>query len=179
MAIVTGDLLRKYSVLTGAAGNSTAGTANGSLGKYISTTAITDATANNLFDDVTGDENSASDVEYRCEFVHNNHGSLTWQGPVAWISSEVAGGASVALSVDTTAASAVGSASAQAKQVVDENTAPATQTFTTPTTKAAGLALGDLPNGQCKGLWWRRTAANSAALNSDGATVRIEGDTAA
>lgn len=179
MPIVAADILRKFSVKTGAAGNSTAGTAAGSLGKYISTTQITDAALNNLFDDITGDENAASEAEYRCEFVHNAHASLTLLAPVAWISAEVAGGANVALSVDTTAASAIGSAGAQAKEVADENTAPAAQSFTSPTTKGTGLALSDIPNGQCKGLWWRRTAANSAAINNDGATVTIEGDTLA
>ena len=180
MPILSTDILRKYTVKTGAAGNATAGTAAGSLGKYISTTQIgPDATVGNLFDDITGDENAAGEAEYRCEGVHNAHASLTWQNPVAWIVSEVAGGASVALSVDTTAAAALGSAAAQFKEVVDENTAPAGQTFSSPTTKGAGLALGNLPNGQVKGLWHRRTAANTAAINSDGAVTRIEGDTAA
>lgn len=41
---------------------------------------------------VTGDENAASDVEYRCIFVHNNHATLTLQGVVVWLSAEVAGG---------------------------------------------------------------------------------------
>ncbi len=179
MAIVSGDILFKHSVKTGSAGNSTAGTPAGSLGKYISTTQITDATLHNLFDVVTGDENAASDVEYRCFFVHNSHASLTLQAPVVWLSAEVAGGAVAAISVDTTAASAIGSSSAQAKEVTDESTAPATQTFTAPTSKGAGLALGDIPAGQCKAIWVRRTAANTAALDNDGVTLRVEGDTSA
>lgn len=101
MAIVSGDILYKFSVKTGSAGNSTAGTAAGSLGKYISTTQITDNTLNNLFDDITGDENAASTVDYRCFFVHNSHASLTWQNVVVWLSSEVAGGASIAEQVSS------------------------------------------------------------------------------
>lgn len=178
MAIVATDILYKYSVAA-AAGNTTAGTAAGSLGDQISTTQITDATLNNLFDDVSGDENAASDVEYRGYFVHNNHGSLTWTAPFAWLSAEVAGGASAAISVDTTAASAVGSGSTQMKTIADESTAPTSQTFSSPTTKGSGLALSDLPNGQVKGIWVRRTAANTAAVNNDGVTIRVEGDTAA
>lgn len=178
MAITATDILFKYSV-SAAAGNTTAGTAAGSLGDQISTTAITDATLNNLFDDITGDENAASDVEYRGYFVHNAHATLTWTAPVAWISGEVAGGASAAISVDTTAASAVGAATAQMKTIADESTAPATQTFSSPTTKGTGLALSDIPAGNVKGIWVRRTAANTAAVNNDGVTIRIEGDTAA
>jgi hypothetical protein len=180
MAITAADILYKASIKTGTAGNQSAqADVNQSLGKYISTTQLTDATLHNLFDLITGDENAASDVEYRCIFVHNNHGTLTWENVVVWLSAEVAGGAVAAISVDTTAASAVGSASAQAKEVVDESTAPATQTFTAPTTKGTGLSIGNLTAGQVRAIWIRRTAANTSALNNDGVTIRCEGDTAA
>jgi hypothetical protein len=178
-AITTTDILFKFSVKTGSAGNSTAGTAAGSLGKYISTTQITDATLNNLFDDVTGDENAASDVEYRCFFVHNAHGSLTLTSPVFWLQSEVSGGANSAVATDNIAASAIGSASAQAAEIADEGVAPTgTSAFSAPSTKGSGLSVGNVPNGQCKGLWVRRTATNSAAVANDGVTLRVEGDTA-
>lgn len=179
MPIASTDILFKLSVTTGP-GNSTAqANPNLSLGEFISTTQVTDATLHNLFDLITGDENAASDVEYRCIFVHNAHATLTLENAVVWLSAEVAGGANAAISVDTTAASAVGSATAQAKEVVDEQTAPATQTFTAPTTKATGLVIGNLTAGQVRGIWIRRSATNSAALNSDGVTLRVEGDTAA
>jgi hypothetical protein len=178
MSIIATEILYKTSVVTGAAGNATTQTVAGqSLGKYISTTTITDATLNNLFPDVTGTENAASNVDYQGYFVHNNNASLTWTGPVAWLSAEVAGGVTTAISIDTTAASAIGSASAQMKQIANKNTAPTSQTFTAPTTKATGLALSDIPNGQCKGIWVQRTAANTSAVSSDGVTVRCEGDT--
>ena len=121
MAITATDILYKFSVAA-AAGNTTAGTAATSLGDQISTTQITDATLDNLFDVVTGDDNAASDVEYRCFFVHNNHGSLTWENVVVWLSAEVAGGAAAAIALDGIAVSAVGSASAQAATVANENT---------------------------------------------------------
>lgn len=179
MAITAADIKFKFSVKTGSAGNSTAGTAAGSLGKYISTTEITDATLHNLFDVVTGDENAASDVEYRCIFVHNAHATLTWQSPVVWLSAEVAGGCTAAIAVDGVAASAIGSASAQADEVANEGTAPTGESFSSPTTKGTGLALSDIPAGQCRAIWIRRTAANTAALDNDGVTIRVEGDTAA
>lgn len=179
MPIASGDILFKLSVKTGSAGNSTAGTTAGSLGKYVSTTQVSGTAQNNLFDNITGDENAASDVEYRCVFVHNSHASLTLQNAVLWLSAETSGGANLALGVDTTAASAVGSASAQALEVADEGTAPAGVTFSTPTTKGAGLSLGNIASGQVKAVWVRRTATNSAAQNADGGTLRVEGDTAA
>lgn len=179
MPIVASELLRKFSVTTGTAGNQQTGAASGALGKYISTTIIPDGTLNGLFDDISGAENAVSTIDYRCEFIHNNNASLTLQVPFAWISSEVAGGANISIGVDTTVATPVGSAAAQAVQVANELTAPSGVTFSAPTTKATGLALSNIPNGQCKALWWRRTATNSAALSNDGATVTIEGDTAA
>lgn len=59
-AITSGEVLFKYSVKTGTAGNSTAGTAAGSLGKYISTTAWAGGALNDLFDDVSGAENASA-----------------------------------------------------------------------------------------------------------------------
>lgn len=178
MAITASDILFKFSVAA-AAGDTTAGTAAGSLGDQISTTQITDATLHNLFDVITGDENAASDVEYRCLFVHNNHATLTWENVVVWLSAETAGGASAAISVDTTGVTAKGAATAQAKTVADESTAPSGQTFTAPTTKGTGLSIGNIPAGSVAAIWIRRTAANSAALDTDGVTIRCEGDTAA
>jgi hypothetical protein len=181
MAIVAGDILFKLSVKTGAAGNSTGGTPAGSLGKYISTTEITDATLNNLFDDVTGDENAASDVEYRCIFIHNAHATLTWTSVVVWISGETAGGASVAIAIDDAAASPIGQAGAQADEIVDENTAPGAGVgaFSSPVTKGTGLSLGNIAPGYCRAVWIKRSAANTAALDNDSATIRAEGDTGA
>lgn len=179
MAITATDIQFRLSVTTGAAGDSTAGTPAGSLGKYISTTQITDASIANLFDNISGDENAASTVDYRLFFVLNNHASLTWLAPVVWIFSEVGSGASLAISVDTTATLVKTSASVQAKTIVDELTAPATQTFSSPTTKGTGLALSDIPPLGVKGIWVRRTAANTAAVDSDGGVIRVEGDTAA
>lgn len=178
MAITASDILYKFSV-SAAAGDTTAGTAAGSLGDQISTTQVPDATLHALFDVITGPENAASEAEYRCIFVHNNHATLTWENVVVWLSAETAGGAAAAISVDTTGVTAKGSASAQAKTVADENTAPASQTFSSPTSKATGLSIGNIPAGSVQAIWIRRTAANTAAVNADGVTIRCEGDTAA
>lgn len=180
MPIVAADILVKLSTKVGAAGNSTAGTPAGSLGKYVSTTQITDATLNNLFDTITGPENVASESEYRCIFVHNNHATLTLENAVIWIASQDAGGATIDISVDTTAASAVGAAPAQAKEIADENTAPAAQTFAgTAVSKATALSIGNLTPGQVRAVWLRRAAANTAADDLEAAILQIDGDTAA
>lgn len=179
MPIISSDILWKLSTKAGSAGNSGGSTAAASLGKFISTTAWAGAVKNDLFDDISGDENAASAVDYRLVFIHNAHATLTLLGAVVWLASEVAGGASLALSVDATAASAIGSSSAQAKEIANETTAPSSQTFTSPTSKGAGLSLGDIGPGQCRGVWIRRTAANTGAVNDDGGVIQVEGDTTA
>lgn len=180
MAITATDIHYRGSTTAGSAGNTTAfGGAGTSLGKYITNADYTDASLNNLFDDITGDQNAASQVDYQCMFVYNAHATLSWLSPVAWISSEVAGGASVAIGVDTTAASAVGSASAQAVTIASKTTAPAGASFSSPTTKGTGIAVSTIAATFVKGIWIRRTAANTVAVDSDGATIRVEGDTAA
>jgi len=179
MAITASDLELMLSVTTGSAGNSTAqANPNNSLGKYESTTAMA-AGANGLFDNITGAENAASTTDYRCFFVINNHASLTLYSAKVWLSGEVGGGASIAIGVDPTAASAKGSATAQAVTVANELTAPAGVTFSSPTSQATGLDLGDLAPGQVRAVWVRRTAANTAAVDSDGVTFAIAGDSAA
>lgn len=180
MPIVTSDLKIKLSIKTGTAGNQSAqADCNQSLGKYISQTEWLGGVLHDLFDVVTGSENAAGTVDYRCVFLHNNHASLTLENAVMWISAETAGGASYAIAVDSVAASLIGASSSQALFVANENTAPAAIVFSSPTSKGTGLALGDIAAGYCKAVWFRRTPANTGAVDNDSATISIEGDTAA
>lgn len=176
-AIVAGEILFKYSVAA-AAGNTTAGTALTSLGDQISTTAWAGGAANDLFDDISGAENAASTVDYRCIFVHNSNASNILVGAKVYLSAEVAGGAAVAIAVDNIVASAIASASPQAAAVGSETTAPTgVGAFSAPITSGTGLVLGDIGIGQCRAFWIRRTAANTAALSGDGVTIAVSGDT--
>ena len=178
MSILAADILFKFSVDT-TVGDATAGNAAGSLGDYISTTEITDATLNNLFDDVSGDDNASSDVEYRGFFVHNNHATLTWEAPTIWLDAETGGGADIAIALDGVGVSVKGDSTQQMELIADEDTAPSGESFSSPTTKGAGLVMPNIPAGSVHGIWVRRTAANSAALDNDDVTIKVEGDTAA
>lgn len=181
MAIVASDIVYRFTTTSGSAGDSTAGTAAGSLGKYASTTAWTGGTVNDLFDNVSGAENAASTVDYRALAVLNNHATLTAYSITIYLSAEVAGGTSIALAVDDTAASAKGAASAQGDQIANETTAPGAGvgSFSSPTTDGAGIAIGDLAPGQVRLIWIRRTAANTSAVTADGFTLGCSLDTAA
>lgn len=181
MPIASSDIKYRLSTKSGSAGDTTAQSdPDASLGKYISTTEMDlQTTLNNLFDDVSGDENAAQDVEYRCVFVLNGHATLTLQAAKLWLASVVSGGADIAIGLDPTGVVDKDQATAQAEEVADEGTAPSGVSFSTPTTKTGGLSIGDIAPGYCQAIWLRRTATNSAAQNNDGATLRVEGDTAA
>lgn len=179
MPIASTDIQLMYSTTSGSAGDSTAGTASGSLGKYVSTTQVA-AGANGLFDNVSGVENAALESEYRCIFVKNNHATLTASNVTVYASAEVSGGANVAFALDNIATSAKGSASAQAAQIANEDTAPSgVGSFSTPTTDGTGLAIGSLAPGQVKAVWVRRTTTNSGPVNADGVDISVGFDTPA
>lgn len=177
-AITAAEILWKYTTTAGAAGNATVNTAVGTfLGKYASSSNWAGGAANDLFADITGAQNAASQVDYAGLAIHNSNTLNPLLNPTAYISAETAGGASVSIGVDPTAASAVGAAPAQLVTIANSTTAPAGVTFTSPTTSATGVALASIPIGNVKGLWIRRSAANTAALSGDGATVAVTGDT--
>jgi hypothetical protein len=180
-AITSGEIILRYSVAA-AAGNTTASSAaNSWQGDQISTTAWAGGSANDLFDDISGAENAASTVDYRCIFVYNSNGANTLQNAVVYLSAETAGGASIAVAADTTAASALASGSTQALTATTSETAPGGSvtglSYSSPTTVGAGVSLGNIPSGQVKAFWVRRTAANTAALSNDGVTIAVAGDT--
>lgn len=175
-AIVAADILWKYSVAA-AAGNTTAGTAAASLGDQISTTIFLITGGNEWFDNISGAENAASQVDYRGFFVHNSNGANPYESPGMYLSAETAGGASISIWPDSTATSALGSASAQMLTIANDATAPAGASWTQPTTAGTATALSTIPNGNVKGFWVRRTAANTAALSVDGVTLATSGDT--
>lgn len=182
-AITSGDIKFRLSVSSpsGLAGSqATQSNVNLSLGGYISRTDIVDATLNNLFDDISGDENAASTIDYRCFFILNANTTNTLITPVVWISSEVAGGASGAIGIDIFSATFSGYSGQQAVNVYSSELSPPTGVvFSAPTSKTNGLSLGSLPPSSCRAVWVKRMATNSVAVNNDGITIRVEGDTTA
>jgi hypothetical protein len=168
MAITSSDI---HWYLSGGSGNTDP---NASLGGARSTTAWAGGVIRDLFDDVSGDENAASDVEYRCVFVRNEHATLTATAGKTWILSEVSGGTTLSIALTTSAKN-----TAAEGPVANENTAPTGPTFSAPTTKSAGITIPDLAPNDYIAVWIRRTAANTVAVNADGGTLRYEFDTTA
>ena len=167
MAITASDI---KLFLSGGAGNSDP---NASLGGAISTTEITDATDNNLFDDVSGDESFSGDTEYRAFFVKNNHGSLTWQSVKVWIDTNTPGVDSVEIGIEA-------SKGTPKQTIANESTAPTGISFSAPANKAAGLSLGDLLTTDVYMVWVKRIVPeNCTAYTANNFKIKFEGDTAA
>jgi hypothetical protein len=177
-AIIASEIVWRFTTTAGSAGDTTANTTVSTfLGKYAATSAWAGGGTNDLFPDITGTENAASQADYAGLAILNNNAANSAQNSVAYLSSEVAGGASVTIGADTTAASAKGGASAQLLTIANRTTAPAGVTFSGPTTAGAGVSLGTIPVANVKGLWVKRLAANTAALSSDGVTLAVQVDT--
>lgn len=174
MPIASGDIDFRLSV-SAAAGDTTAQPdPNASLGDQVATTEITAATIGNLFDDVSGAESSAGDIEYRCLFVLNNHATLTLQNATVTVQSQTSGGGTIDIATDNIGPVAKGSGSAQAATIANESTAP-----TNVSAFAAGpLSLGNIGPGQVRAVWLRRTvSAGAGAVDPDGVVLRVTGDT--
>jgi len=89
MAIVEADLIYRMS------GGASETDVNNALGGAMSTVGggvIATNVQNNDMDDITGAEASAGITIYHGYYYENNHGSLEWQLPVFWISSQTSSG---------------------------------------------------------------------------------------
>lgn len=197
--LTTLDLGLFYSVTTGTAGNSTAGSASTSLGKYLSTTAIRPSALDNVFDDVTADQHTSGQVDYRCLFVVNSHDTLAAHVRIALLGGAPPSGPGYvpptytaeqlaerwAIAADNSLSSPLNqSSNVQASAIASVTTAPVaigpwSSAVQTPDTLISGIAggadLGVIAAGHCKAFWIRRTAiaAEPHAASPDGVTLLI------
>ena len=168
MPILTTDIIFKLS----GGGSNTDGSA--SLGGAISSTTVS-GSLNAFWDVVSGAESNAGDIEYRCFYVKNTHATLTLYDTYVWISSNTP-------SIHTAVDIAVGTSAINGTEqtIADESTSPTGVSFSSPATYGAGLLLGDIPAGEWKAVWVRRTiTAGAAAYAADTATISVQGDTPA
>lgn len=149
--------------LSGGASNSDAAL---SLGGTKSSTVVT-----TLFDDVSGAEAVSGDVEYRAVYVNNSNGTLALISPKVFIQTNTP-------SSDSTIEIGLGTSAVNGTEqtVANESTAPTGVTFSSPSNYATGIALGDIPAGQHRAVWVKRTINAGAAAYADSFTLRIEGD---
>ena len=184
MPIVNTDIQFLLAAPGASSGYSASGTVYNSLGKYVSTTQLSNTALDNLFTDLTGAANAASQVDYQCVFILNNTGSGdTALNGIVWLpnSGYVAGGANIAVGVDPAGASAKASGTQQAAVIGSATTAPTgVNTWAGPSsTNSGGLSVANLAPGQVLAVWIRRTATNSGPVNNDGFVLEYDFDTMA
>lgn len=148
--------------------NAALGGARSTAGGGVVPTALT---ANSIFDDVSGAEETAGDTEYRCVYVRNV-GTVDAQSVKVWLTDTA--------DADTTIAIALAGEglNGTAETVANENTAPVGESFSTPTTEGAGLSMGTIPASQHYALWIRRTVTAGAGASADQFTLSAAFDTA-
>lgn len=149
-------------------------TTSPSIGGTIGTE-ITDASLHNLFDVVSSGEATSGESEYRCIYVKNSHGTQTLLNAYIWIETNTPSAEStIEIALGDTA---VGTGSETA--VADEDTAPSlTDSFASPATKGAGKLIGDIPAGEYKAIWIKRTiTAGALTTSADNVILKVEGAT--
>ena len=166
MSIITGDFVPR---LSGGAANAVG---NASLGGAKSSTAAS-STVDQLFDAVSAAQAAAGLIEYRCIYLHNANAADTMTAAVVYISANTPlAGTTLDIGVGTSAVNGT------EQTIANEATAPTSVTFSAPSTAGTGLALGDLPAGQHRAIWLRRTVtAGSGSSASDTFTLGYQCET--
>ena len=176
MAVVSADIKKRLSTQSGAAGNSTASTPAASIGKYMSTTDIDDATVENIFSNITAAEAAAGKTVYRCFFVYNAHASQSWDSVKVWMDSQTVGGGDVTVGLDPAGAVTYNQAGAQAAVPTNDTTAPASVSFSAPTSEGAALSLGSIGALKCYAVWLRLVVpADVSSINLDNVIIKVKG----
>ena len=125
--------------------------------------------AHDLFDIVLPVEAVAGSVKYRAIGVKNTNIADTLYGAVLYIATETSSvGDTVAVAYDT-----------GTQSVPDEDTAPSSPvlSFSTPMSKEAGIALGDIAPGALKRIWLRRTVTAGAGAGLSAGALCVAGGT--
>lgn len=169
MPIASSDLLYCYS---GGTANSTPGN---SLGGTKSNITISDSVMNALFDDVTAQEATDGDSEYRGIFLMNSHSTLTLSSPKIWISAS------------TTAPGDEWYIWTDSSGINTNNTMSSVSNESTEPTGASGqwtafgttLSINDMGPTKSIGLWIKRSVSvGAASYASDSASLAFSGETA-
>jgi hypothetical protein len=114
--------------------------------------------SNKLFDDVTLAEAAAGDVEYRCFYILNAHGSLQASSVKIWIPQNTPGQDEIDIALGSSAVNGT------EQTVANESTSPTSVTFVQANSEGTAINCGNLPAGQHRAIWLRRNVPVSAAF---------------
>lgn len=145
---------------------------NASLGGAISNNVYNTAT-DGLFDAVSAAQAAAGLIEFRCIYLRNGNASTQMTAARVWIQSNTPNAQTqLAIGVGTSAVNGT------EQTIANETTPPTGVTFSEPATDATGLALGNIPAGQHRAIWLRRTInAGAPAIASDAVTLGFDAET--
>jgi len=152
-----------------------------SLGGTISSATIPDATANNVFDDVTGDESAAGKTEYRGIAIKDTNSTYTMINPKVWITGYVRAGSgadtiSIARSTFPLNSNTMGTCT-------NESTAPSESLswiVEGSPSSTIDFSPGTLNPGNWFGLWLKRVVpAGASAFSNRSVTIQVQCETTA
>lgn len=154
--------------LSGGSGNSDP---DASLGGDKSSQEIASNVLSNLFDEVSGDEHTEGDIEFRCLFVKNDSAETAYNVKF-WIENNTTSEEdTLNIGLDLAGVGDV------ADTVEDEETAPAVA-FETADGQPNALVLGNLEAGESYPIWVKRiVSAGSTPEAGNQATLEIYVDT--
>ena len=166
MSIITADFVVRLS------GGSSNNSGNASLGGVKSSNAAP-TSIDGLFDAVSAAQAAAGSVEYRCIYLHNANAEDLMTALRAWINANTPlAGTTLAIGVGTSAVNGT------EQTIANEATAPTGVTFSAPDSAEAALAMGNIPAGQHRALWLRRTVtAGAGASANDSFTLGFDAET--
>ena len=169
-AIAPSDIQFYLSNPTAGTGFSGIGTPGNSLGKYMSTSQVLSGVPlDDLFLDITGAQNAASQTDYQCVFMFNNTATGNFMHlPFVWLPLQLytQGGAPLSVGQDPTGPVPFNQGTPQAVQINTPQSAPAgvTSFIFASMVYTQGLQIPDIPPQFCIALWIKRVAVNSPPL---------------
>ncbi|MEM2260850.1 MAG: hypothetical protein QXK24_00215 [Ignisphaera sp.] len=183
MTLSSSDIVFYYTYQATGPSNNTL-----SLGGTISAYTIPDATPNNIFDDVTGDESAIGDVEYRAIAIKDTNSSYAMLNTKVWIDGYVR--APSGYDVISFALENPGGSPASIQLIANESTAPNPNKFTVATGQTVSWTVEGMPSATLFfgtvqplgwfGLWLRRSVPpNAAAFSNRSCTIKVQCETTA
>ena len=151
-------------------------------GSTINANTIPDNTANNIYDDVTGDESTAGRQEYRCIACKDTHASADMLNAKVYVSGYTRAGANndviyFALQNPTNGTNPV-------QTITNDTTAPnanlfivktgSTVSWTAEGAPSSTLTFGTVTAGQWMGIWLQRSVpAGAVAFSNRAVTITV------
>jgi hypothetical protein len=174
MAITANDIKFYYSVPTATAGYADPqADPTQSLGGFISTTEWAGGVKNDVFPDVTPEQNSSGLTDYRCVFIRNLSESDPWMSVEIWLE-QIADGSTIEIGLDPGGIVSDTLGSEQGAIIASSTTPPAGVVFGTPGS-GTELNVGNLTSRTCQAIWIKRTTNTVQPITGDGFTIRAKG----